>query len=355
MFLALRDLSFARGRFGLMAGVIGLITVLVVLLSGLTAGLSNQSVSAITSLPANRLSFAEPANGQDVSFNRSRVDSRQVEAVASQHGVRAATPLGVAPTGLEVGGHEVQVSAFGVEPGGFLAPVGLSGDSVTVSAALASDRGIAVGDTVRIGGHAYAVGATKDDSSFNHLPVVWIPLHAWQELEPGAGATATVVAAQTDDTFDAAALDADAGLWTTDLGGALAAVGSYSAENGSLALMRGLLLVVSALVVGAFFTVWTMQRSPDLAVLKAIGASTAYLMRDALAQALVVLLLGGGVGTLVAAGLGWFASDVVPFVVSWDTTVVPFGGLLAVGLLGAAASLRQIATVDPLTALGAAR
>ena len=47
MFLALRDIRFARGRFLLMAGVVALITVLLVLLSGLTAGLGNQSVSAI--------------------------------------------------------------------------------------------------------------------------------------------------------------------------------------------------------------------------------------------------------------------------------------------------------------------
>ena len=39
--------------------------------------------------------------------------------------------------------------------------------------------------------------------------------------------------------------------------------------------MRGFLFVISALVVGAFFTVWTIQRSGDIAVLKALGASHA--------------------------------------------------------------------------------
>ena len=51
MYLALRDLRFAKGRFALMGGVVALITLLLVLLSGLTAGLGNQSTSAIAALP----------------------------------------------------------------------------------------------------------------------------------------------------------------------------------------------------------------------------------------------------------------------------------------------------------------
>lgn len=41
MFLALRDLRFARGRFALMGAVVALIAVLGVLLSGLASGLAD--------------------------------------------------------------------------------------------------------------------------------------------------------------------------------------------------------------------------------------------------------------------------------------------------------------------------
>jgi putative ABC transport system permease protein len=36
------------------------------------------------------------------------------------------------------------------------------------------------------------------------------------------------------------------------------------------------------LVIGAFFTVWTIQRTQEIGLLKALGASTGYLVRDAL-------------------------------------------------------------------------
>ena len=51
MFLAIRELRFARGRFGLMGAVVGLIAVLMVMLSGLASGLVNDGVSGLKSLP----------------------------------------------------------------------------------------------------------------------------------------------------------------------------------------------------------------------------------------------------------------------------------------------------------------
>jgi ABC-type sugar transport system ATPase subunit len=53
--------------------------------------------------------------------------------------------------------------------------------------------------------------------------------------------------------------------------------------------MVAMLFGISALVVGAFFTVWSIQRRPDVAVLKALGASGRMLVVDALGQAAIVL------------------------------------------------------------------
>jgi putative ABC transport system permease protein len=50
VFLAIRDIRFAKGRFAMMGGVVALITLLLVMLSGLTAGLAEQSTSAIGKL-----------------------------------------------------------------------------------------------------------------------------------------------------------------------------------------------------------------------------------------------------------------------------------------------------------------
>lgn len=119
--------------------------------------------------------------------------------------------------------------------------------------------------------------------------------------------------------------------------------------------MRGFLFVISAMVIGAFFTVWTIQRSGDIAVLKALGASTPYLLRDALGQAVLMLVAGTLLGTAVAAGFGAVVPDGVPFVLDPLTILVPAAVIVALGVLGAALSIRRITAVDPLTALGSAR
>ena len=64
MFVAWRDLKFAKGRFALMGTVIVLITLLVGLLSGLTAGLGQQNISAITGLSADMIAFGAPGEGE---------------------------------------------------------------------------------------------------------------------------------------------------------------------------------------------------------------------------------------------------------------------------------------------------
>lgn len=119
--------------------------------------------------------------------------------------------------------------------------------------------------------------------------------------------------------------------------------------------MRGFLFVISALVVGAFFTVWTIQRSGDIAVLKALGASTPYLLRDALGQAVLMLCAGTATGTGLAAAVGGLVEGAVPFVLDVRTTLIPALVLIVLGVLGAALSIRRITAVDPLTALGSAR
>ena len=77
MFVAWRDLRFAKGRFALMATVIVLITLLVGLLSGLTAGLGQQNISAITGLPADQIAFQAPSGGQKLSYSNSTVTEEQ--------------------------------------------------------------------------------------------------------------------------------------------------------------------------------------------------------------------------------------------------------------------------------------
>ncbi|WP_353945590.1 FtsX-like permease family protein [Streptomyces sp. HUAS MG91] len=355
MFVAWRDLRFARGRFALMGAVIVLITLLVGLLSGLTAGLARDNTSALTALPADHIAFARPADGQSVSFTGSTVTEKQWRELAARPGVRGAEPIGIRTLDAEAGGRTAAVSAFGVRPDSGLAPDAVAPGTAVLSQKAARELGVRTGGTITLGAGKLTVAAVSGDASYSHTPVVWADLTDWQRLTRSGGATATVIALSTASGADLAAADRAAGTDTTTVDGALEAIGSYQAENGSLQLMRGFLFVISALVIGAFFTVWTIQRSGDIAVLKALGSSTGHLLRDALGQAAVMLVGGTALGTGLAALIGAFVPDSVPFVMEPLTTVGPAVVMTVLGAVGAALSIRRITAVDPLTALGSAR
>ena len=65
-----------------------------------------------------------------------------------------------------------------------------------------------------------------------------------------------------------------------------------------MSLIRGFLYLISAMILGSFFTVWTIQRRSEIGLQKALGASTGAVLRDALGQVMIVLVvataLGGG-------------------------------------------------------------
>jgi len=109
-------------------------------------------------------------------------------------------------------------------------------------------------------------------------------------------------------------------------------------------------------LLGAFFLIWTIQRTAEIGLVKALGASNGYLLRDSLGQALL-LLTGGlivGVGLALATGVVFKATAAAgtPFQYEPLTVVVSSLLLLGAGLLGGAVSIRRITSIEPLIALG---
>lgn len=363
MFIALRDIRFAKGRFALMGTVIGLISVLTVLLVGLAEGLVDDGIAGLRELPATHIAFDDDAG---VSFSRSVVDRADWEAAADTPTVDAATPFGNSLfNGRTDRGVAVDVALFGVEPGSFLAPPVVTGDplsdgpGIVITASIA-DEGVEVGDVIlldRVDEAMPVVGITEP-GTFGHVPVAYATLEVWQQAtfgaDPDAGDLASSVAIQADD-LDAAALDAEHGWLTVTKEDAYGASPGYTEETATMTMIRTFIYIISALLVGAFFVVWTIQRRGEIGLLKALGASNRYLLRDALGQLAIVLVSASFAGLTVGWLLGLAVGDAVPFILRPAPVLTAIGLLITVGLAGAAAAVRRITEVDPLIALGGAR
>ncbi|MBE7191161.1 MAG: ABC transporter permease [Gordonia polyisoprenivorans] len=346
MFVAIRDLRRARGRFALITLVVVLVSVLVTFLGGLTAGLRHQNISALQSLPGSMIVFAD--TGSAPSFDQSVLTTSQI--AIWQHRAEDVVPVGISRDRATSTTHTdpMPVVLFGL--GGNDRPVT---GTVDVAAPIASSLGLRGGQAIQVGGRTMTVGRIVGDQWYAHSPVIYLPIDTWRDLAPQFGA-ATVLAVTPRVGTDTQSVAASSGTTIRSGSDALSALASYSAENSSLTLMTVMLLLISALVIGAFFTVWTVQRVPDIAVLKALGASTASLVRDALGQAVLILVVGCGLGVAVAVGGGTLLGS-IPFVVTASTTLLPALATIGLGVLGAGAALHFLITTDPLTALGSNR
>jgi putative ABC transport system permease protein len=356
MFVAWRDLKIAKGRFALIATVVTLITVLVTFLAGLTGGLAAQNVSALTSLDADRIVFAAP-EGQQPTFADSVVTQKEADAWVAQAGVTNVEPLGISTARLSAGDRQQAVTLFGGGPGTRSVQPPQAGH-LLLATTTADDLGVTRGQTVQVAGHTFTVDTTTDDHLwYSHMPVVYADLDDWRTLAnpPGGQPPYASVLTVAGSDVDYAVADTDAGTTSKGVLTSLTALESFKSEIGSLLLMVGMLFGISALVVGAFFTVWSIQRQPDVAVLKALGATNRMLTFDALGQAAVVLAVGVTTGITVTSLLGLAAGNALPFVLSPLTTVLPGLIMTALGLAGAVLATRSITRTDPLTALGSNR
>lgn len=366
MFVARRDLAFAKGRFALIATVVAMITVLVGFLTGLTGGLAGQNVDAVLSWNADRVVLSAPSGSAQPAFSTSNLTQKQVDAWKATPGVDSIDAIGLTQIGASHGNTTAGIALISGAPGAGTGP-GAPDDAaaplagqVILSEDAAKGLGAAAGDTISVAGQELRVEAVTGTGHYSHVPLASVAPSTWKTVAQRTGVAddvvASVLSVHGKVSGDAVSASDDAAATTTLSGlGALTAVGSFRSEIGSLGLMIGLLLGISALVVGAFFTVWTLQRKGDVAILKALGTPTSALRRDALGQAGIVLILGIGVGLAIVVGVGTLISGSLPFILSPLTTLGPGLIMAVLGLAGAAVALRSVTQADPLTALGSNR
>lgn len=374
MFLALRELRFARNRFLLMGAVVALIAVLMVILSGLSSGLVNDGVSALQRTPIQAFAF-EQGTKADSAFSRSVVTEEQARAWSNQPDVQDAALFGNMIVNAKTGkGTAIDLTLFGIEPGSFLEPPAAEGSALDASTDIIvsttlRDEGVAVGDTVildRLGTELTVVGFTSDERTFGHVDVAYVPLRTWQEVHAGvkvgespanpniySEASVIAIRGQNAEIPDLGAGGSATMTSPKSLEDSFDSSPGYSAEMMTMTTIKSFLYAISALVVGAFFSIWTVQRGRELAVLRAIGASTGFLLRDGMMQAIVVLVGSVGVGVLAGLALGsGLEGGGMPFALEATPIVNGAALLTALGLIGAALAIIRITRVNPLVALG---
>ncbi|OKH40202.1 ABC transporter substrate-binding protein [[Phormidium ambiguum] IAM M-71] len=117
--------------------------------------------------------------------------------------------------------------------------------------------------------------------------------------------------------------------------------------------IAGISLVVGGIGIANIMLVSVVERTREIGIRKAIGATNSAILQQFLTEAMLVSLLGGAIGVLVGVGLSFTAAQLFsfPFVISlWSV----FAGLilaLVVGLIAGVIPAGRAAQLDPIAAL----
>ncbi|HDE5428117.1 TPA: FtsX-like permease family protein [Staphylococcus aureus] len=349
MFLAWNEIRRNKLKFGLIIGVLTMISYLLFLLSGLANGLINMNKEGIDKWQADAIVLNKDANQtvQQSVFNKKDIENKyKKQATLKQTGE------------IVSNGHQKDnVLVFGVEKSSFLVPSLIEGHKATKDNEVLADetlknKGFKIGDTLSLSQSdekLHIVGFTES-AKYNASPVIFTNDATIAKINPrltGDKINAVVV---RDTNWKDKKLNQE--LEAVSINDFIENLPGYKPQNLTLNFMISFLFVISATVIGIFLYVMTLQKTSLFGILKAQGFTNGYLANVVISQTLILALFGTAFGLLLTVVTGAFLPDAVPVKFDVLTLLVFAIVLMIVSVLGSLFSILTIRKIDPLKAIG---
>ncbi|AJE63728.1 TPA: ABC transporter permease [Staphylococcus aureus] len=349
MFLAWNEIRRNKLKFGLIIGVLTMISYLLFLLSGLANGLINMNKEGIDKWQADAIVLNKDANQtvQQSVFNKKDIENKyKKQATLKQTGE------------IVSNGHQKDnVLVFGVEKSSFLVPSLIEGHKATKDNEVLADetlknKGFKIGDTLSLSQSdekLHIVGFTES-AKYNASPVIFTNDATIAKINPRlTGDKINAVVVRDSNWKDK---KSNQELEAVSINDFIENLPGYKPQNLTLNFMISFLFVISATVIGIFLYVMTLQKTSLFGILKAQGFTNGYLANVVISQTLILALFGTAFGLLLTGVTGAFLPDAVPVKFDVLTLLVFAIVLMIVSVLGSLFSILTIRKIDPLKAIG---
>jgi putative ABC transport system permease protein len=381
IYLALKEMWRSRGRFLLISLVIALITTLVLFIAALAEGLGSGNKEYIEKLNADLIVYKK---GVDLSITASRIDRSRLNDIRRVEGVKDVGSISFTSVSVVLGEDKkpLNVSLIGVEPGKPGEPPVISGRGLRQKSGREAiiDRNVALRTGLKVGDELTlkSIQGTKEESYVLRVigisdgrqyflqPSVIVPYLTWDRIGPKADPgqnqgelISNVVGVQLEDPakLDVVKqrLEAEVSdIRAVDRITAYQNTPGYSAQQSTLNTQRAFALLIGVLVIGGFFQIQTLQKVPQIGMLKAIGSSNTTIAVAAVTQIVAVTIIGIAIGTLGTLALSLGFPPTIPIIFTANAVSVGVVSLMLIGPVGGLVSVRYALRVEPLTALGLA-
>ncbi len=333
-----------------MIAIVGsaLVLALALVMSGLSAGFDNESGRTVGL--ARATTWIIDSGGTGPFLQPTPLREETVRKIVDQVGTAHASPLLFGrqsvrrQDGSVIAEHQ-HVNLVGAVPGRLGSPFVKSGSALSKDGQVVVDRslGVSIGDDIKLGASSFrVVGFVTGARLLAGVPNVYVTLGDAQRMMFGGQAlVTTVVADQPISPPTGTKSMTNQGAKTDGLRPVV------NAEK-TIAMVRSLLWLVAALIVGSVMYLGALERTKDVAVLKGMGAKSASLAGSMMLQAAAL----GAIAAVIGAALAVVIAPAFPL-----SSEIPFSSLLLLPLvamtIAAVASLgatRRLFSVQPALA-----
>ncbi len=379
IYLSFKEIWRNKGRFFLFSLVIALITFLVLFTAGLGEGLASANKEYLEKIDAQVLVFQEDTGYSTIE---SRLEYEVLRNVRRWEGVADVGAIAFSNTTLVFTDsiEDIDVSLVGVEPGKPGSPPAYQGEPirtkqgkvVVIDQRIADEAGVQVGDMLTLKStqgtddefYQLKVTGISDGQQYFFQPSIFVSLQVWDDVRPKANIENNVnpiipniLAVKLDDPTALESMSKFLenrvdGIEVTDIVTAYKSAPGYAAQQNTLNTQKGFTFLIGILVIGGFFQIQTLQKVPQIGMLKAIGTSNHIVANAAVMQIIFVTLFGVGLGGLSTFGLAMGLPAGIPVLFTGTSILTALGALLLIGPVGGMVSIRLALKVEPLTALG---
>jgi putative ABC transport system permease protein len=357
--VARRNLLAEKWRLAMSIAGVAFAVLLILIIVSLYRGWSGAS-SLFDELPGDL--WVAQAGTTDPFRAASLLPADRLEELARIEGVQAVIPVYARRIGFEDSGQDLDVFFMSLAA---TSELPLAGDlrerffpeagHVIIDSVLAQEAGLEVGDTLQVLGQPLVVERISPGGN---------PIFELGFLN-GADVKELV---RTDDYVNFFLLSAAPGADLERIAAEAAAAvpnaqtstsGEFAQAMGEL-VNQGFLPVVSVLVAlglvigGAVIALTTytatIEKARDFGVLKAVGASNAFVYRIVLVQSLIVGVIGSAIGVVASAFAATLIKRGVPEFVTelrWTDALGIFAAALVVSILAAYVPVHRINRIDP--------
>jgi putative ABC transport system permease protein len=344
LLLTFRDLMYRKTRFIVVTILGAVVFALLFVMTGLVNQFNLEPAETVEQFGADHWVLPEGVSAPFTSV--SVMPATALDAVDAE----TKSPVVITRSSLSDGGTPEEVVLIGFVPGGVGAPQIVEGRAPDGPGEVAVDRtaDVEVGDDVALAGEPFTVvGLTENTTVLAGIPFTYLTLPDAQVL----AFTTTQVISSVLVAGDLGPLPEGLASLTPDdvveqtlapLDGAIA----------SIDLVRALLWIVAAIIVGAVVYLSALDRQRDFAVLKAVGTSNSSLLGSLALQAVLIALGAVALAAIIQIFLApQFPLPVtVPTRAFWQLPLLAVVMALAAGAIG----MRKVLRSDPSQAFSGA-